>query len=62
MLKQKLAQSSLSLIFDFMKTQSRLYDSNLRPSAPKQLVIYLIKTSKEKSQDIVCSLVQIHYK
>ena len=32
---QILAQSSLSLISDFVRTQSGRQDSNLRPSAPK---------------------------
>ena len=34
---QILVQSSLSLIFDFVRTQSVRQDSNLRPSAPKEL-------------------------
>ena len=34
---QILAQSSLSLISDFVRTQSGRQDSNLRPSAPKAL-------------------------
>ena len=34
---QILAQSSLNLIFDFLRTKSGRQDSNLRPSAPKSL-------------------------